>query len=96
MASLKGHEAITAAMAQRAQAQYMTRHVISNLRMQRESSDQILGTVMLTMYRWTPGDFDAKPNPTALVEYEDVYRRSGDGEWRFASRKAIPVLSTTL
>jgi hypothetical protein len=92
IATLNGRKAIASAMAQRMQADYMTRHVTSNLRLQRESANQILGTVLLTMYRWTPGDLDAKPNPIALLEYEDVYRRCIDSEWRFAARKALPVL----
>jgi hypothetical protein len=96
IATLNGRKAIASAMAQRMQADYMTRHVTSNLRLQRESADQILGTVLLTMYRWTPGDPDAKPNPIALLEYEDVYRLCSDSEWRFAARKALPVLPAAL
>jgi hypothetical protein len=91
-AKLHGKTALTAAMTQRAKAEHQTRHVISNLRLQQESSDQLRGTVILTMYRWTPGDTDLQPHPVALVEYEDLYERGSDGTWRFASRKAQPVL----
>lgn len=96
LATLIGRDAIALAMAQRLKADYMTRHVTSNLRLQRESTSQILGTVMLTMYRWTSSDLDAKPNPIALLEYEDVYQQCSDGEWRFAARKAVPILPAAL
>ena len=96
METLKGQDAIASAMAQRMKADYMTRHVTSNQRLQRESSNQILGTVMLTMCRLTPGDLDVKPNPIALLEYVDVYRRCSDSKWRFAARKAVPILPAAL
>lgn len=92
MTSLSGREAITAAMAQRAKADYSTRHAITNLRLQPESPDRIRGNVLLTMYRWANSDPDPQPHPIALVEYEDVYQQVSDGGWLFASRKALQVL----
>ena len=90
-ARLQGKAALTAAMAQRAKAVHQTRHAIGNLRLTAVSADQIRGNVLLTMYRWMPGE-TAGPHPIALMEYEDVYQRDRNGEWRFASRKVIPVL----
>jgi hypothetical protein len=31
-----------------------------------------------------------------ILEYEDLYVRGDDGQWLFASRKAIPVLPPTI
>ncbi len=92
MATLSGRKAITAAMAQRAKADHNTRHAITNLRLQSESPDRIRGTALLTMYRWANSDTDPKPQPIALVEYEDVYQQTSDGGWLFASRKVLQVL----
>jgi hypothetical protein len=80
-------------MAQRANAAHNTRHAITNLRLQRESADRILGTALLTMYRWTNSDTNSQPLPIALVEYEDIYQQTTGG-WLFASRKAQQVLPT--
>lgn len=91
MAKLNGKDAITAAMAQRAHANYKTRHVVNNLRLKLDTAAQIRGTVLLTLYRWKPDD-DPQAQASAILEYEDVYVRGGDGQWLFASRKAIPVL----
>ncbi len=93
LATLKGRDAIAAAMAQRANAAHNTRHVITNLRLQRESADRILGTALLTMYRWTNSDTNSQPLPIALVEYEDIYQQTTGG-WLFASRTAQQVLPT--
>lgn len=92
MATLNGREAITAAMAQRSNADYNTRHAITNLRLQLESPDRMRGTALLTMYRWVNSDTDPQPQPIALVEYEDIYQQTSEGGWLFASRKAIQVL----
>ncbi|MGK0259928.1 MAG: hypothetical protein ACI96M_003372 [Candidatus Azotimanducaceae bacterium] len=94
LATLNGREAITAAMAQRAQANYNTRHAISNLRLQRHSPDRISGTVLLILYRWAHSDPDPQPHQIALVEYEDVYKQNNESEWLFASRRAMQVLPT--
>ena len=63
LVTLKGRDAITAAMAQRANAEHSTRHAITNLRLQPESADRILGTALLTMYRWTNSDTNPQPLP---------------------------------
>jgi len=92
MATLEGAEQIAKAFEQRARADYETRHVISNIRLLPKSADRIEGTVLLTMYRWKPDTENLKAMPSAIVEYDDVYVRGDDGVWRFASRKARPVL----
>jgi len=92
MMTLTGKSAIAVAMQKRAKATYNTRHIVSNLRLQRGTEGKIRGTVMLTLYRWSATDEDQTASPTALVEYLDVYERGPDGEWLFASRKAQPIL----
>jgi hypothetical protein len=96
MATLVGQQAITAAMAQRQTAAYNTRHVVSNLRLQSVSTGCVKGTLILTLYRWNQGETEAQPQPTAVVEYEDVYERNSDGEWLFTSRKALQLLPTNI
>ena len=91
-ALLESREAIAAAMVERAQVEYETRHVITNLRITIASSDEIHGTAMLMLYRWTPGGENSTCQPVALAEYHDVYQRNAEGDWQFASRKALPLL----
>ena len=92
MASLSGKAALTAGLEQRARAAHQTRHVVANLRLEAETADRVRGNVLLTLYRWTPGEGSPGPVPAALLEYDDVYVRGAAGDWQFAVRKALPVL----
>ena len=81
-----GRPAIAAwADARQAMGERRSRHVQSNIVLDHAGAD-IHGTVVLTLYRHDgPGEGPAAP--CLIGEYGDVYRRNGDGMWRFAERR---------
>lgn len=64
-----------------------SRHVVSNIRLISESTGQVRGTIIMTIYR-SMGE-SARPQ-MVIGDAEDVYRLGADGRWRFAERKLVP------
>ncbi len=63
-----------------------SRHVQTNLRLERRPDGRVGGTVVLTLYRHDgPGAGSAAP--LLVAEYQDIYQRGPDGVWRFAERR---------
>lgn len=81
-----GRAALRAVYAMRAnRGQRTARHVFTNLRLVFESPTRVRGTTLLTLF----AEDGAPPHPAEVnlvSEYEDVYERGDDGEWRYASR----------
>lgn len=69
----------------------ITRHVTTNLRLVFESNNRVRGTRTFTHY----GADSPEPHPAipSVAEYEEVFERDSDGQWRFASRKVTPIFS---
>ena len=64
----------------------LSRHAQSNLRLTQGAGGLVHGTLLLTLYRHDgPGMGPALP--LLIAEYEDTYRRGGDGTWRFVERR---------
>ena len=82
-----GRQAIAAWAGQRAaMMERRSRHVLTNLTFEPISPDLARGTVILTLYRHD-GAGVGSPSPLLIGEYDDVYKRSADGRWRFAARR---------
>lgn len=82
-----GRSAITAwAQERAAMTTRRSRHVQSNIRLEAVSPTVVNGTVILTLYRHD-GDGPGSPAPLLIGEYEDVYQRGADDDWRFSERK---------
>jgi len=63
-----------------------SRHVQSNIVVEPVSEGTAQGTVVVTLYRHDgPGESSALP--LLVGEYADLYRKCGDGAWRFAERR---------
>jgi len=61
------------------------RHLFTNVRLAFESNDLVRGTCILLLF--AEDGLPPLPAEVNLVsDYEDVFRRSDDGRWRFASR----------
>jgi hypothetical protein len=61
------------------------RHVFTNLRLIYESATRVHGTTLLVLF----AEDGPPPHPAQVnlvSEYEDIYQRGEDGEWRYASR----------
>ena len=63
-----------------------SRHVQSNVLLRAMPDGRVGGTIILTLYRHD-GDGAAPALPVMVAEYEDIYERGGDGNWRFAERR---------
>ncbi len=86
-----GREAIAVWARERAaMTQRRSRHVQTNIRLEAESPATVRGTVVLTLYRHD-GDGPGSPSPLLIGEYQDVYQRGTDGQWRF-SQRSLSVL----
>ncbi len=68
-----------------AMTQRRSRHVQSSIRLQALSSSVVRGTVVLTLYRHD-GAGPGSPSPLLIGEYQDVYQRGADDQWRFSER----------
>ena len=68
----------------------MTHHVTSNLRLTFESPTRVLGTRTLTYYATETAPSKAA-SPLGVADYTEVYEKSSDGAWRYASRTVTPV-----
>jgi hypothetical protein len=76
--------------ARKARGKRAARHVFTNLRLQPESRDRATGTVILTLYAYD----GEPPYPTAAIliaDYNDIYVRDTDGQWRYDYRTIVPV-----
>jgi ketosteroid isomerase-like protein len=88
---VEGREKLAAMFARRTQQTHQSRHLVSNLRLLRESPTRIRGTHSTTVYRREAPDFG--PASVIVADGEDVYERTPDGDWRFASRRLTPRLT---
>jgi hypothetical protein len=76
--------------ARKARGRRTARHVFSNLRLLIEGAERAAGTVILTLYAHD----GEPPYPTGAIliaDYNDVYRRGHDNQWRYESRTIVPV-----
>ncbi|MGH7897462.1 MAG: nuclear transport factor 2 family protein [Candidatus Binatia bacterium] len=62
------------------------RHVVTNLRVTRLADDRAAATLTWTGYRYE-GAGVSLAVPMAVGDYEDEYRKGGDGRWRIHRRK---------
>lgn len=87
----RGHTEITGFYdSRKARGRRAARHVFTNLRLQPESPARATGTVILTLYAYD----GEPPYPTAAIliaDYNDVYVREPDGQWRYEYRTIVPV-----
>ncbi len=84
---LVGRKAIHDFWASQAGRSYVTRHVITNTRVEFTDADHAKGTAYLTMYRFDPNHPETIKSlePALLGLLHDDYVRTADG-WRFALR----------
>lgn len=81
-----GREAIRAAYAGRAERGPRTaRHIFTNLRLTYEGDDRIVGKSILTLFA-ADGAPPHVADPFLVADYDDVYRRDGDGRWLYEAR----------
>ncbi|MBW2279756.1 MAG: nuclear transport factor 2 family protein [Deltaproteobacteria bacterium] len=86
---LDGIEKIAKGMSRRPET-LRSRHVLTNIFVQVVDADHARGTSYLSLYRHV-GEESLEPGavelagPAAVGEYEDEFRRTGDG-WRISSR----------
>jgi hypothetical protein len=89
-----GREAITAWAKQRAaMTDRRSRHVQTNIRLERVSDDVIHGTAILTLYRHD-GAGAGSPSPILIGEYSDIFTRSADRLWLFAERRLVVLFGS--
>jgi hypothetical protein len=84
-----GREAIRKFYTARSKAN-TTRHVWTNARVIFESDSRASGTRILSYYMGE-GAGPFSPTPVGIAEYLEVYQRGADGQWRYVSRKIVPV-----
>jgi hypothetical protein len=89
---LEGPKAIHDYWAAQAGRPYVTRHVMSNTRIEIIDRDHAKGTAYLTMYRFDPAHPEAIKSlePALLGMMDDEYVRTPQG-WRFKQRKLEAV-----
>lgn len=63
-----------------------SRHVYSGLRLEIESADRASGTSVCMSFIGTGIPPLSPAVPTVVADFRDIYRRCGDGRWRFAER----------
>jgi hypothetical protein len=80
-------EQYAAFIAQRAQADYTTRHAVSNLRVVDTSSDAITVGYLVTGHRLNAG---ASAPIVNVADFVDVWQQI-DGAWRHRSRSITPA-----
>ena len=71
----------------------ITRHVTTNLRLVFETDNRVRGIRTFTHYSG-PAAEQAPPAIPSVAEYEEVFVRGADRQWRFASRKITSLFST--
>lgn len=82
-----GREAIAEWGRQRvAMGERRSRHVQSNILIERTAPDAARGWVVLTLYRHD-GSGQGSATPMLIAEYADRYARGPDGAWLFAERR---------
>jgi uncharacterized protein (TIGR02246 family) len=87
---LTGRDAIRKYYAARSKTT-ITRHVTTNLRLIYENSNRVSGIRTFTHYSGEgPGEPPAIPS---VAEYEEIFERGADGQWRFVYRKPISLFS---
>jgi hypothetical protein len=69
------------------------RHVCANMRLEPVATDCIRGTVLHVLFR-CDGDGPGAPDPIAVGDWEDVYRRDKEGRWRYAERRVVLVFES--
>jgi uncharacterized protein (TIGR02246 family) len=89
---LEGPKAIHDYWAAQASRPYVTRHVMSNTRIEVIDRDHATGTAYLTMYRFDPAHPETIKSlePALLGMMNDEYVRTPQG-WRFKQRKLEAV-----
>lgn len=88
-----GRDAIAAYYARRAMEPRTTRHLSTNLRIVFETPDRAVGTRLILYFRGESGSPPFPAAPGSVNEYQEVFVRGGDGQWRFALRKAKLLFS---
>jgi len=85
-----GRDAIRKNFAARSKT-IITRHITTNLRLVYESSNRVTGIRTFTHYSGEGAELP--PAIPSVAEYEEIFERGSDGQWRFAYRKAISIFS---
>ena len=84
-----GRAALRAVYAVRAARGARTaRHIFTNLRLVHHSKNCVHGTCMLVLF----AEDGTPPHPAEVnlvSEYQDIYQRDADGQWRYASRTVV-------
>ncbi len=82
----RGREEISATYAARqAHGARTARHLFTNLRLTHEGPDRASGTTIMTLFA-QDGSPPLPAEVLAVSDFEDVYVRCDDGEWRYQSR----------
>jgi SnoaL-like domain len=89
-AAMHGRGEIEAWGRQRADSDYTTRHVCTNMRFE-ASGDAAAGTTVVTVYRHT-GEGEGDTRALTVGEFADKFVRTPDG-WRFRSRRIERLFS---
>ncbi len=90
--ALEGRQAILSAMAKR--HPFLTRHCVMNLLFTRIDEDQAEATMLVANFVGQPNSEGlpvAHASQPALLEFDDIYRRTPDG-WRIERRTARLII----
>lgn len=84
-----GREAVNAYGRSRAEAKMSrVRHVSTNFHFWEDGPDQIRGVCFIMLFR-SSGPKLTPPEPIALADAHDIYRREADGVWRIRERRIV-------
>lgn len=70
----------------------VSRHVHTNIRLERLEEDRVRGQLVTLLYRHD-GPGDGPSWPMLVLDYHDVYARQADGRWLFAERTVTRVFT---
>lgn len=89
-----GRKALTDYGTERAGMKKRTaRHVVSNLRLIRESETRINGSSTITLFR-ADGEERAPADPIAVADCLEKYEKCAGGRWRIAERRIVLVFES--
>ena len=78
------------AAAREAMTARQSRHVQTNILLERAEDGHVRGTVVLTLYRHD-GQGPRSAAPILIGEYHDLLSREPDGAWRFVERRLVTL-----